>query len=150
MQEKRAPPKRWRGVLLAQRLRHSTEFEVRAQTECTGTMLLSCLPAPNSHLPAFSGTSLPFAGSCVDPPVDYCEDSFDHLKNPYLLRTAIRELSQQKNLGAQRGFNGLLDSRESNTPLGFSSRATTGNHRTPTSYYRIIPAEQPRSYVSSQ
>ena len=31
------------------------------------------------------------------------------------------------------------------TPLGFSSRATTANHRTPSSYYLIIPAEQPRS-----
>ena len=36
------------------------------------------------------------------------------------------------------------------TPLGFSSRATTGNHRTPSSYYLIIPAEKPRSYVSIQ
>ena len=29
--------------------------------------------------------------------------------------------------------------------LGFSSRANTGNHRGPSSYYPIIPAEKPRS-----
>ena len=29
--------------------------------------------------------------------------------------------------------------------LGFSSRATTANHRGPSSYYPIIPAEKPRS-----
>ena len=31
--------------------------------------------------------------------------------------------------------------------LGFASRATTANHRGPSSYYPIIPAEKPRSYV---
>ena len=34
---------------------------------------------------------LPLAGSGPGPPVDYCEDSFDHLKNP-LFPTAIREI----------------------------------------------------------
>ena len=38
-----------------------------------------------------------------------------------------------------------MESRESNTALGFLSRATTANHRGPRSYYPISTAEKPRS-----
>ena len=63
---------------------------------------------------------------------------------------ATIQLAQQRNLGALSAFNGLEDSRPSNTAFGFPSGDTTANHRGPSSYYPISTAEKPRSSVSFQ
>ena len=65
-------------------------------------------------------------------------------------RGATVQLSQQENLELREHSMAFRIHVHLIQFLGFSSRATTGKHRGPSSYYPIIPAEKPRSSVSTQ